>query len=402
MSSKIILHIDLNKFFVRVEEIKNPSLIGKPVAIGGEGRAGIVSTCSYEARKYGVSSGMPMFKAKELCKNMIILPPDSEMIDLLSREFIAYIREYSEIIEQASCDECFVDITESFKKYGNNNIYSYLKKIQNGLYNKTKLYCSIGVGSTKFLAKMGSDYKKPKGITIIRKKDIKNILFPLKVDSFYGIGKKTVPKLNELGIYTIGDLYYKLKLNLTDLDNLLMESKNYIISCLEGTSDDKVDTNISKQKSIGTTRTLIKDSTNKEEIRVFYNNLITRIIKEMKDQSLLCKTITLTLKNADCSTNFKVSTYSKTLKEYTDNEEVIRKASLTLFDNVYNNQNIRLIGFTVKNLIDKVDAVIQMTFDNYEIHEKESETFLLMNKINQKFKKDVLIRVSDLKRNGHK
>ena len=395
--SKIILHIDLNTFFVRCEEIKNPSIIGKPVAIGGEGRAGIVSTCSYEARKYGVSSGMPMFQAKALCKDLIILPPDFNFIELLSKEFISHIRKYSEIVEQISCDECYVDITESFKKYGKNNIYWYLKDIQNSLYKKTKLKCSIGVGPTKFLAKMGSDYKKPMGITIIRKKDIKKILFPLDVKSFYGIGKKTAPKLYKLGIKTIGDLYYKIKLNIPEVNETLMESKNYILECLEGRSSDEVHVVSDEQKSIGTTRTLLSDSSSREEIRDFYLKEVDRIIADMKNEGKLTKTIQLTLKGASNTGDFKTTTYSKTIGDYTDSETKIKEAAIKLFENSYKNQLIRLIGFSVKNLINRNEAVTQMTFDDYMIHEKESETFLLINELNRKFNKDVLKRVSDLK-----
>lgn len=395
--SKIILHIDLNTFFVRCEEIKNPSIIGKPVAIGGEGRAGIVSTCSYEARKYGVSSGMPMFQAKALCKDLIILPPDFNFIELLSKEFISHIRKYSEIIEQISCDECYVDITESFKKYGKNNIYWYLKDIQNSLYKKTKLKCSIGVGPTKFLAKMGSDYKKPMGITIIRKKDIKKILFPLDVKTFYGIGKKTSPKLYKLGIKTIGDLYYKIKLNIPEVNEILMESKNYILECLEGRSSDEVHVVSDEQKSIGTTRTLLSDSSSREEIRDFYLKEVDRIIADMKNEGKLTKTIQLTLKEASNTGDFKTTTYSKTIGDYTDSETKIKEAAIKLFENSYKNQLIRLIGFSVKNLINRNEAVTQMTFDDYMIHEKESETFLLINELNRKFNKDVLKRVSDLK-----
>lgn len=395
--SKIILHIDLNTFFVRCEEIKNPSIIGKPVAIGGEGRAGIVSTCSYEARKYGVSSGMPMFQAKALCKDLIILPPDFNFIELLSKEFISHIRKYSEIIEQISCDECYVDITESFKKYGKNDIYWYLKDIQNSLYKKTKLKCSIGVGPTKFLAKMGSDYKKPMGITIIRKKDIKKILFPLDVKSFYGIGKKTAPKLYKLGIKTIGDLYYKIKLNIPEVNETLMDSKSYILDCLEGRSSDEVHVFADEQKSIGTTRTLLSDSNSREEIRDFYLKEVDRIIADMKNEGKLTKTIQLTLKEASNTGDFKTTTYSKTIDDYTDSETKIKEAAIKLFENSYKNQLIRLIGFSVKNLINRNEAVTQMTFDDYMIHEKESETFLLINELNRKFNKDVLKRVSDLK-----
>ena len=254
--SKVIAHIDLNQFFVRCEEIKKPSLIGKPVAVGGDGRKGIVSTCSYEARKYGIHSGMPTFQAKMLCKNLIILPGDYKFYELMSKEFIAYVRKFTRHIEQMSIDECFCDFTELFK---NNNIkepYAFLKRLQDGLFNKTKLKCSIGVAPTKFLAKMGSDYKKPMGITIIRKKDIQDILFPLPVKDLFGIGKKTYPKIERAGYKTIGDLYFGIKNNDEALANFFGSYKQDLIDELEGNSSDLVSSGPSDPKSMGMTRTL--------------------------------------------------------------------------------------------------------------------------------------------------
>ena len=150
--SKIIAHIDLNAFFVRAEEIRNPKLINRPVAIGVDGRGGIVSTCSYKAREYGVRSGMPMFKAKELCKDLIIIPDDHLYYEALSNEFIHVISGYSNKIEIASIDECYVDFTDIIKKDTDPN--EYFKEIQNNLYKTTGLMCSIGVATTKFLAKI--------------------------------------------------------------------------------------------------------------------------------------------------------------------------------------------------------------------------------------------------------
>ena len=395
--SKIILHIDLNTFFVRCEEIKNPSLIGKPVAIGNEGRAGIVSTCSYEARKYGVSSGMPMFQAKALCKDLIILPPDSNFIELLSKEFISHIRKYSEIIEQISCDECYVDITESFKKYGRNNIYWYLKDIQNSLYKKTKLKCSIGVGPTKFLAKMGSDYKKPMGITIIRKREIPEILFPLPVKDLFGIGKKTYPKLERAGYKTIGDLYYGLKNDDEALSNFFGSYKEDIINNLEGNSSDTIHVGFSDPKSMGMTRTLDFDTNDKVYIRKFLTNLMNTLLDDFSKSGKLCKTIQLTYKSSDYENGFKTNTVSKSLDNYTDSIDELYREGLKLFDKTYKNEEIRLIGFTLKNLKEKHDVVVQMTFENYERHESENKTQLLINELNRKSKKETFIRLSDLK-----
>lgn len=395
--SKVILHIDLNKFFVRCAEIKNPSLIGKPVAIGGEGRGGIVSTCSYEARKYGVTSGMPMFKAKELCPYLIIEDVDFKFIELMSREFINHVKNYSNIIEQLSCDECYCDITENSKK-PNFNIIEYLKEFQNSLFKKTKLYSSIGVGPTKFLAKMGSDYKKPLGITIIRKKDIKKLLFPLKVLNFYGIGKKTALNLNDLGIYTIGQLYDAIKENKEEVISLLGGFSKIIIDNLEGNSDDTLNDFVPQSKSIGTSSTLPYDTDDKTVILKIYVDQVNRIVDKMKKENYLTKTMQLTIKDASYDGKFKTFTYSNTIDSLTDNKEKILKNAIKLFENSYKGEKIRLIGFSLKNLIYKTEKHIQMTFDDYEIHENENKTGLLINKLNREFNKEVFKKVSDLKK----
>ena len=395
--AKVIVHIDLNQFFVRCEEIKNPTLIGKPVAVGGDGRKGIVSTCSYEARSYGIHSGMPTFQAKMLCKNLILLPGDYRFYELMSKEFISYIRRYTRKIEQMSVDECFCDFTDVFKNQNINNPELYLKKLQDGLFKTTKLKCSIGVAPTKFLAKMGSDYKKPMGITIIRKKDIKDILFPLPVKDLFGIGKKTYPKIERAGYKTIGDLYYGIKNNDEALSNFFGSYKQDLIDELEGNSSDVVSTGPSDPKSMGMTRTLDFDSNDKFYIRNFLTNLINNILDDFSGSGRLCKTIQITYKNANHEEGFQTTTVSKSFDNYTDSREEIYREGIKLFEKTYKGEEIRLIGFTLKNLKDKHDVVVQMTFDNFERHESENKTQLLINELNRKAKKPIFFRLSDLK-----
>ena len=395
--AKVIVHIDLNQFFVRCEEIKNPTLIGKPVAVGGDGRKGIVSTCSYEARSYGIHSGMPTFQAKMLCKNLILLPGDYKFYELMSKEFISYIRHYTRKIEQMSIDECFCDFTDVFKNQNINNPELYLKKLQDGLFKTTKLKCSIGVAPTKFLAKMGSDYKKPMGITIIRKKDIKDILFPLPVKDLFGIGKKTYPKIERAGYKTIGDLYYGIKNNDEALSNFFGSYKQDLIDELEGNSSDIVSTGPSDPKSMGMTRTLDFDSNDKFYIRNFLTNLINNILDDFSGSGRLCKTIQITYKNANHEEGFQTTTVSKSFDNYTDSREEIYREGIKLFEKTYKGEEIRLIGFTLKNLKDKHDVVVQMTFDNFERHESENKTQLLINELNRKAKKPIFFRLSDLK-----
>jgi DNA polymerase-4 len=141
--ARVIVHIDLNAFFVRCEEIKNPALENKPVAVGREGRAGIVSTCSYEARKFGVCSGMPTFKAKSLCPQLILMPGDYRFYSVMSKTFFKFIRRYTKFVEVASVDECFADFTEAIK--GQKDVVGFFRQMQLDLYKETQLKCSIGV-----------------------------------------------------------------------------------------------------------------------------------------------------------------------------------------------------------------------------------------------------------------
>ncbi len=400
---KIILHIDLNAFFVRCEEIKNPSLENKPVVIGGDGRGGIVSTCSYEARKYGIHSGMPMFQAKMLCKNLIIIPPDFNYYKLMSKEFIAYVKKITPLIEQTSIDECYCDITHLLEKNKNLNIYKFLNIFQNKLFNATKLMCSIGVGCTKFIAKMGSDYKKPMGLTVIRNKDIPSILFPLPVGNYYGIGKKTVPRLNEIGIKTIGDLYNALKNKQNNAFELLGKMSSSIIYHLEGKGDDVIDISPYDQKSIGIQHTLPYDTNNVFYLKGILIDEFENIFKEITYKKKVCKTIEIMFKDANYDNAFKLKTFSKTLKSLTDNKETLLEATLKLFEEstskLFKDDDfqIRLIGLNFSNLEDKSNATIQMTFDNYQDFIEQDKTLLLINDLNRKAKKDIFMRASDLK-----
>lgn len=399
MSSKIILHIDLNQFFITCERIKDPSLEGKPLIVGGDGRGGIVSTASYEARKYGIHSGMPTFQAKMLCKSLIIKSVDFKYYELMSKEFISYIKKFSNIVEQTSVDECYVDFTDSFLSTGNKDIYKMLENIQNGLYNKTKLKCSIGVAPTLFLAKMGSDIKKPMGITIIRKRDIPSIIFPLPIKDFFGIGKKTYPKLEDIGIKTIGQFYEKLKDDDQEVLNIVGNMKDHYILELEGKSNDIINTKPWEPKSIGVSRTLVSDTNDRQYLNDFLVKISKNVILDMKNKGFLTKTITVSFKDADYeNTNFKVSSFSKSFSEYTDDIDFILRETSKLFYKSFDGRLIRLIGFTVKNLKVKHDVVKQLTFDNFEENEKEDQTKILIGKLNRETNSNTFMRLSDLEK----
>lgn len=394
---KVIVHIDLNAFFARCEEIRNPSLENKPVAIGHEGRGGIVSTCSYKAREYGVSSAMPMFKAKQLCPHLIVLKPDFHYYSAMSDQFMNFIRRYTKIMEVASIDECFADFTDAIK--GIQDVPLFFKELQLELFKKTKLKCSIGIGQTKFLAKMGSDYKKPMGLTIIRKRDIPNILYPLSIDKMFGIGKKTAPKLKAMGINTIGDLARLCEADDPALKEQLGKFYYVIKDWVFGRGSDEVVTAREDPKSIGNSTTLMFDTDNREVVSQTFQRLSKEVSERAIREGKLGSTIQIVVKESEMGENgFKVHNKSFTLSNPTNKWETIYDTAMNLYDKNFSKITIRLLGVTLQNLIDKKDMAIQMTLFDYEKHEEESATKLLINDLNRKMKKKVLMRASEVEK----
>ncbi len=388
--AKVIVHIDLNAFFVRAEEIRNPLLENKPVAIGHLGRGGVVSTCSYEARKFGVRSAMPMNKAVKLCPNLIIVPPDFHFYVTLSHEFKKYIRSITPLVESASIDELYADFTNVLK--GKRNVEGFFRNIQATLLKNTGLKCSIGVGPTKFLAKMGSDYQKPMGLTIIRRKDIKDILYPIPIEDMYGIGKKTAPRLRHLGIKTIGDLADKLNNNDDAVNNILGKFASELSLWVNGYGSDKIETEYDDPKSIGNSTTLKSDTNRFEEIKATYEMLVEEISLRAKKENMIGSTIQIMAKD----TNYQAHNKSITLDKPTNNAKDILRVALKLYEKNFIDMTVRALGVTLQNLTNIKDVSIQMTFFDYEQHMEENKTKLLINDINRKIKGASLKRASEL------
>ena len=201
--AKIILHVDMNAFFCSVACILNPTLRGKVFAIGRENSyRGVISSASYEARALGIHSAMSQKEAYDLVPNLIIVTLDRSYYYHYHQEFLKILQQYSSLVEVASIDEAYLDITEASKT---RHPVVIAKEIQLRILKEVGLSCSIGIAPTLFLAKMASDMKKPLGLTILRKRDVEEKLYPLSVDEIYGIGKKTYPLLMKNDIQTIRD-----------------------------------------------------------------------------------------------------------------------------------------------------------------------------------------------------
>ena len=388
--SKVIVHIDLNAFFVRAEEIKDPSLEGKPVAIGREGRAGIVSTCSYEARKFGVHSGMPVFQAKQLCPQLILLPGDYRFYRTLSHMFRRFVRNYTKIVEIASIDECFADFTDVVKDV--KDVEAFFRQLQSDLFKQTQLKCSIGVAPTKFLAKMGSDYQKPMGLTIIRKKDIKKILYPLSLDKLFGVGKKTLPRLQALGIKTIGELALRMDKEDKEVMSVLGKFFYTMQDWLHGKGSDDVQVEWDDPKSLGHSTTLRHDTDDINEIKPIYEELCKEVAYEVKREKMMGYTVNINIKEA----NFVNHNKSITLDRPINDAKLIYKYAMNLYEKNFLGINVRLVGVTLQNLVSNKDVAVQMNLFSSE--EEEDKTKLLINDINREFDKPIVMRASEVKK----
>jgi DNA polymerase-4 len=394
--SKIIMHVDLNAFFATAEELRHPEWVDKPIIVGGTGARSVVSTASYAARKYGIHSAMPIYQARQLCPEGVFLPCDFAYYEMLSQSFFAYLKRYSLLIEEASIDEGYVDMTKALSQV--RDPYAYFEGLQKGLLKEIGLKCSIGVAPTKFLAKMASDMKKPMGITILRRRDLSAKLYPLPIESFYGIGKKSAPRLREMGIATIGDLNDRLDTEDPALKEFFGKGCPEVQKECRGYGDDAVDPRPFDPKSIGHSETFPYDTEDREEIEAKIRELATEVAEGAKRDGKKGKTVELTVKDhAFHSFNKSVS-----FKEATDSADLISSKALELYEGRFLGRLIRLVGVTLQNLVDPREETVQMNFFNYQDYEAMDQTKLLINALNRKMGKPALKLAAEVKKNGHK
>lgn len=360
----IIFHIDLNAFFASVEAIESPFLKNKVFAVGGGlsfNRGGMLTTASYKARKYGIRSGMSVAEAMNLYPKLIVVPNRRDKYIKYSKLFIEHLRTYTDVVYQASIDEAYLDVTEQSKHI---HPLKLAKDIQDTLLKKYQLPCSIGIAPTLFLAKMASDMKKPMGITVIRRRDVKEKLFPLEIDDMYGIGKKTAPRLHRIGIKTIGDFADPMNKEKI-LEIMSQASYESHIDEITGYSNQTVDPDkYAIPKSVSNETTLPYDVDNIDTLREWLNNLLKENYDRLIKEGLMTRTVGIRLRHSD----FRTISKAKTLVDYTDQFESLSQEINDLFDFFYNDQPIRLIGVSFNNVIQKSDYKQDINLFNYHEH----------------------------------
>ncbi len=332
-----ILHIDMDAFYASVEEQDNPNLKGKPVIVGGLSNHGIVTTANYKARKYGVHSAMPIFIAKIKCPHGCYISPRMKRYKEVSEKVFNILRETTDLIEQVSIDEAYLDISHIDQEP-----LTIVNKIKRKVLKETGLTMSVGISYNKFLAKLASDWNKPNGIKIIKADMIPDILLPLPVKSVHGIGPKSAQRLNDIGVYKVKDL-----MNLTEefLIELFGKQGREIYYRIRGIDNRSINTE-RERKSLGTETTFTKDTKNKEILKSYLKSFSAEISTSLIQKRLYGRTLTLKIKYDD----FTVRTRSKTLIEEINSQDMIYEVALTLLDDIKLSRKVRLIGLTISNL----------------------------------------------------
>lgn len=338
------MHVDLDAFFPSCEQRENPNLIGKPVIVGadpkeGMGR-GVVSSASYEARKFGIKSAMPIARAFRLCPEGIYLRPNFTLYEKVSSGVMEILKKYADKFQQAGIDEAFLDVS---------SMGSYEKAVNaaNGLKNeikeKEKVTVSVGIAPNKMIAKMASDENKPNGVTVVKPDDIEGFIYPKSVRKVWGIGPKTEAVLNGMGVKTIEDL---AKANSRHLKARLGNVAEYFQFLAHGSDESPVEESY-EIKSFNREHTFEQDTNRREDILPMINTLAHDIHGQLISNKASFKTITLKMRFS----NFETYTRSKTLPVNTDNEKPIAEGAKSLAQEFLGTKRkIRLVGLRVSNL----------------------------------------------------
>ena len=365
MPEKTILHIDMDAFFAAVEVHDRPELKGKPVVIGSPpDKRGVVSTCSYEARKFGIHSAMPSRTAFKLCPHAVFLPPDMKRYHEVSEQIMEIFRRFTPLVEPLSCDEAFLDVTGARYLFGDGP--EIARTIKTAVLEETGLTCSVGVAPNMFLAKIASDLNKPDGLTVVptSEKLIAAFLAPLPVRRMWGAGKKTQAILEAHRIRTIGNLQ---TVDPVKLAAWIGESSAASFRQLAFGIDDRVLETESEEKSISNENTFDEDLTDPKEIESALLDLADKVGTRLRRSGFYAATAQIKLRWSDFST----ITRQRRLDPPCCDDITLREAALELFRKEILHSAVRLIGFGVSGLRLTADTP---QLDLFQSPEKQTST----------------------------
>ena len=343
--TRVIIHIDMNAFFASVEQQTNPALRGKPIAVIGSNGRTVITTASYEARKYGVKTGMTIWEGKKQCRDLILVVGDNRKYTYTSSRIVSMMQDYTPLVEVYSIDEAFLDVTYSLKYlYNAPERIAYLLKAR--IKESFGLTCSIGIAPNKLLAKLAGEIRKPDGLTVIRPEDVSRVMENLPVKDLCGIGGRMERRLNMLGIYTCGQLgRFPVKI-LREKFGIIGER---LAQMGKGIDDSPVvpAEEENEVKSVGHSMTLRQDLSDRDDILKYLLQLSEMVGRRARRYSVSGKTVSLYIRFADYLTSFGKQ---KSLQRHINQSDDIYRAVISILDSVELSQPVRLLGVRLSNL----------------------------------------------------
>lgn len=330
----------MDAFYASVEQLDNPELRGKALAVGGSSRRGVVAAASYEARKFGVKSAMSSVVASRLCPHLIFVPARFDRYREISQQIRAIFQEYTDLVEPLSLDEAYLDVTEN--KKGNPSASLIAKEIRAKIKEKTGLNASAGISINKFIAKIASDYHKPNGQKTVTSEEAGEFLEKLEIRKFHGVGKVTADKMYRLGIFTGKDLKQKPESFLTENFG---KSGGHYFNVVRGVHLSAVKPNRIR-KSIGSERTFSENISSEIFMLERLENIAEEIERRLEKGKVAGKTITLKIKYSD----FSMQTRSRTIDHYIATKGLVMEVAKELLYQEKMKNSVRLLGISLSNL----------------------------------------------------
>lgn len=350
-----IIHIDMDAFYASVEQMDNPELRGKPIAVGGAENRGVVSAASYEARKFGVRSAISGVLAKKNCPELIFVRPRFDRYKEISKKIHKIFRDYTDLIEPLSLDEAYLDVTKN--KKGNPSASLLAQEIRARIFNEVGLTASAGISINKFVAKIASDYNKPNGQKTVNPDEVISFLEQLPIQKFYGVGKVTAEKMFQLGIFTGLDLKSK---PVEFLEKHFGKSGGFYYNVVRGIHNSEVKSN-RITKSVAAEHTFDINLSSEIFMLEKLEKIALELERRLKKHQISGKTITLKIKYSD----FTQQTRSKTMPYFISDKALILETVKELLYQEKMKDSVRLLGISLSNLNTEIKKtiVVQLKFD---------------------------------------
>lgn len=350
-----IIHIDMDAFYASVEQLDNPELVGKALAVGGSEIRGVISAASYEARKFGVRSAMSGVLAKKLCPHLIFVRPRFERYTEISKKIRKIFYDYTDLVEPLSLDEAYLDVTQN--KKGNPSATLLAKEIRQRIFDELGLRASAGISINKFVAKVASDFNKPNGQKTVNPDEVEAFLEALDIKKFYGIGKVTAEKMYQFGIFTGSDLKTK---SLEFLETHFGKSGVHYYYIVRGIHNSPVKPN-RISKSVGAERTFNENLSSEVFMEERLESIAKELERRLQKHKIAGKTVTLKIKYSD----FSQQTRSKTLPYFISDRSLLLDTAKELLYQEKLKESVRLLGISLNNLNTEVKktVVVQLKFE---------------------------------------